>query len=105
MELAYIGNDNAVILDRLRDADGTYINGASVELTALTDSAGVAVSGVTLPIAMTNVALSNGKYRGVLGKLAALTDGAIYRATITATGGGLSASFDLDFIARRRNTR
>lgn len=109
--LAYVANDNRLQLgntdgtEGLRDADGTYINDATVVCAGVVDADGNAVSGDTFPKTLTYVADSDGIYRGTLQQTLALEAGQTYTATITVDGGGLQATFDVPFTARARTTR
>ncbi len=86
MRPIYISADNLVEWDGLKDAsNGNYLNSATVTFT-LKDSAGTAVTGASA-IAMTYVALSNGKYQGTLESTVSLTEGGKYWLEVTATSG------------------
>ncbi len=103
--LAYVGNDNRLKLDGLRDADDTYINDATVTCTGIEDEDGNAISGDTFPKTLSYVSASDGNYRGTLQQTLQLEDGVTYVAIITVDGGGLQATFRAPFVARARTTR
>lgn len=83
----YLGSDNVVQIDGLADHDGSYQNDATVVVESVKDSDGSAVSGVTVPITMSYVAGSNGKYEGTVpdDEAALLTEGDWYDLIIKAT--------------------
>lgn len=103
--LAYVGNDNQLKLDGLRNADDTYINDATVTCTGVEDEDGNAVIGDTFPKTLTYVSASDGDYRGTLQQTLALEAGVTYIAVITVDGGGLQATFRAPFVASDRTTR
>ncbi len=103
--LAYVGNDNQLRLDGLRNADDTYINDATVVCTGVEDEDGNAISGDTFPKTLTYVSASDGNYRGTLQQTLALEAGVTYIAVITVDGGGLQATFRAPFVASDRTTR
>ena len=103
--LAYVGNDNQLKLDGLRNADDAYINNATVTCTGVEDEDGNAVSGDTFPKTLSYVSASDGDYRGTLQQTLALEAGVTYIAVITVDGGGLQATFRAPFVARDRTTR
>lgn len=104
INILYVGNDNILELDSLKnDLTGADLNAATVSVT-LKDSAGANVAGSSWPLAMTYVAASNGTYRATLGYAIALVAGGRYTATITAdAGAGLHASWAVECVARTRN--
>lgn len=103
--LAYVGNDNQLKLDGLRDADDTYINDATVTCTGVEDQDGNAISGDTFPKTLSYVADSDGNYRATLQQTLAIEAGVTYIAVITVDGGGLQATFRAPFVANARTTR
>lgn len=81
----YVGNTSIIEVDGLADQDGAYQNDATVTLQSLVDKrTGVAVSGVTVPLTLSYVASSNGKYQGTIPYDAAITAGRTYLATVQA---------------------
>lgn len=105
----YVGTTAVIELDGLAtgDADGNvdeYQNDATVTLESLVDKrTGDAVSGVTVPLTMSYVASSNGKYQGTIPYDAAITAGRIYLATVQAiSASGQRARWVETVIARVR---
>lgn len=92
----YVGSTLQVQLDGLHlekdeDADGnpsTYQNDATVTVEELKDTAGNNVSGVTLPITLSYVTSSDGKYRGNIGYGAGLVVGTEYRCLVLVIASG-----------------
>lgn len=87
-----IDNDNYVELDKLQNqssAASVYVNDATVTADVFT-SAGVQVTGASLPIMLPYVAASDGKYRGVFQDTLALVEGDYYRIRIDAAGDSLT---------------
>ena len=83
--------DNTMVIrcDELADLNGVYQNSATVTLESLVvESTGVAVSGVTVPLAMSYVASSDGRYDGSIPVAAAMVVGTSYLATVKAVSGG-----------------
>lgn len=84
----YIGSDNRVRWDQLRDnRTDAYVNTATVTVTIKT-SAGVAIVGLT-DVAMPYVAASNGRYQGILpyARTTLLVHGERYFVEVTADRG------------------
>jgi hypothetical protein len=100
----YLQNDHVLQLDRLRDADGVYVNNATVQCISIKNASGVDVSGITFPLALAYVAASNGKYRATLQDTASFVAGHQYKAIVTVDGGGLQARFTIDIKAQVRTT-
>jgi len=100
----YVGNTSIIEVDGLADQDGTYQNDATVTLQSLVDKrTGVAVSGVTVPLTLSYVASSNGKYRGTIPHDADVTAGRVYIATILAiSSAGQRAQWTETVIAQVR---
>lgn len=100
----YVGNTSIIQLDELANQDGTYQNDATVTLQSLTDKAsGTAVSGVTVPLSMSYVAASDGKYQGTIAHGAGLTAGKVYLATVRAvSASGQRAEWVETVIAKER---
>ena len=82
--IAYVGNTLVAEVAGLMDDDGDYQNDATVTLESVVDQKGVAVSGITVPLAMNYVASSNGTYRATISKDAAFTAERWYVATFKA---------------------
>lgn len=102
MNIVYIGNDNYIEVDGLKDkATDAYINDATVACT-LKDSGGNNVTGQSWPLTLSYVASSNGKYRGLLDNALVLTARKMYTAHITVVGGGLDAAWELPVFAMTR---
>lgn len=100
--MLWVANDNVIELSNLRDLDNAYVNSATVSLISLVDRAGAGVTGITLPLTLTYVAASNGKYRGTVQDTASLVDDTTYLAVITVDGGGLQARMSIEAKARTR---
>lgn len=83
----FVGNDNVIELDALKDviAD-TFINTASVTVT-LTDANGDEIVGETWPLAMSYVGGSQGTYRATLPDTLTLTSGTTATAVVDVNGG------------------
>lgn len=99
----YIGSDNRVRWDRLRDnRTDEYINDATVTVTIKTD-ADVVIAGLT-DVAMPYVAASNGRYQGLLpyASTALLTYGERYFVEVTADRGSYRDFRRFQAIARYR---
>lgn len=103
--IAFVANDNMMIVDGLRDIDGAYQNSATVQVISVTDQVGANVSGQSFPLTLTYVAASNGRYRGVLQDSLALIDSQTYIATVTVDTGASQARFVVPFVARTRRFR
>lgn len=102
-EIIYKDNDNLVEVDELKNsATDAYINNATVTLTAIRDSAGNNVTGVSFPMSMTYVASSNGKYQATVDKALALTAGYNYTAIIDAVSSTLDGHWELPLVCRVR---
>lgn len=103
--IVYKDNDNLIEMDLLKNsATETYINNATVTLTAIRDAAGATVSGETFPKAMTYVAASNGKYQAVVDKLLALVAGQSYTAVVDAVSAGIDGHWELPLVAQVRTS-
>lgn len=99
----YVANDTLFEVDALKNAaDDAFINNATVRLVSIKDAAGVDVTGVTLPLALSYVAASSGTYQGVLDKAVALTVGKSYTAIVDAEVGGLNGQWTIALIAAVR---
>lgn len=100
----YVGNTSIIEVDGLADQDGAYQNDATVTLQSLVDKrTGVAVSGVTVPLTLSYVAASNGKYQGTILHDADVTAGRVYIATILAiSSAGQRAQWTETLIAKVR---
>jgi hypothetical protein len=101
----YILNDTVVELQGLANGiTGAYVNDATVSVT-ITDLAGAATTGISLPVTMSYVAASDGIYRGVLDKALVLTGTLSYFAEITATNGdGLDGFWRVPCVGAYRET-
>lgn len=81
----YVGNTSIIELDGLADQDGVYQNDATVTLETLVDKrTGAEVQGISLPLTLSYVSGSNGKYQGMIPHDADVTAGRVYIATILA---------------------
>jgi len=98
--ILYVDNDNAIRLDRLKNAlTDAFVNNATVS-AQLKNAAGASVgSAVTL----TYVTASDGRYQGAVESSVDIS--MVVLVTVTATtGGGLNASWDEAVtVVRRRN--
>src|SRR5690606_34779862 len=103
----YVGNTSIIELDGLADQDGAYQNDAAVTLQSLVDKrTGDAVSGVTVPLTLSYVASSNGKYQGTIPHDADVTAGRVYIATILAiSSAGQKAEWTEGVVAQGRQGR
>lgn len=99
----YIGNDNIIELDGLKnDLTGAPLDAATVTVT-LTDAHGAEVGGDTWPRTLAHVPGSRGLYRAILPHTLALAENQRATATVTVDAGdGLRAQWALECVARRR---
>lgn len=103
VQTAYVGNDNLLIVDAVVNADGDYLNDATVSVT-LTDKRGNEVSGGSWPLSVPYVAGSNGKYQVTLEDGLALVSDKVYIANITIDAGDdLIALYKMRICATNRN--
>lgn len=100
----YLDNSGGLVLNKLKDMDGAYLNAAAVTCTQFKTEEGVDVTGVTLPLTMSYVAASQGKYRGILSHLAALEEGKRYVIKVVVDTGSLIATFNHRVVARVRGS-
>lgn len=102
----YVGNTSIIELDGLADQDGVYQNDATVTLQSLVDKrTGDAVSGVTVPLTLSYVSSSNGRYRGTIPHDAGVTAGGVYIATILAiSSAGQRAQWTEEVLAQVRSS-
>lgn len=98
----YVGdNTHLVEVVDLKDHADAVQTDATVQMTALVDSEGTTVTGVTLPLAMPHVAA--GLYRATVPHGLSVVVGAIYRATIKAVGSqGFRAEWTERLVAKTR---
>jgi hypothetical protein len=82
----FVGNTSYIEVTGLADRDGEYQNDATVTMESLTDLRGTAVSGVTVPLALTYIPASNGDYRGTIPAAVAVNADRKYLATVKALG-------------------
>ena len=102
--LIYKDNENLVEIDLLKNAaTDEYINDALVTAT-IKDSTGTVVTGDTFPKTLSYVAASNGKYQAALSNSLVLIPGRHYTAFITASVGGLDASWEIPLLAALRTS-
>ena len=95
-------NDMLVEIDGLQDSsDDSFLNAATITAT-IKDKDGVAVIGQTLPISLSYVSSSNGKYQGVFDKLLALVSGDKGMIEITGAEGTLDAFWELAYVVQKR---
>ena len=90
--LAYHLNDNLLRGTRLRTVNLTtgleeYLTGAATVTVTVLDSAGVAVTGETWPLALTYIAGSQGGFLGVLRNELAWTAGDLCTAVVVVDAG------------------
>jgi hypothetical protein len=103
--ILYKDNDNLIELDMLKNsATDAYLNSATVNLTSIKDSAGVVVTGVTFPLAMSYVATSNGKYQATVDKALALISGQHYTAIVDVASSGIDGHWELPLTAQVRTS-
>jgi hypothetical protein len=103
-QVIYIGNDNLIEADGLKDAAAAavYLNVATLTAT-LQDANGAPVSGAS-NIALSYVANSNGKYQGNLEDTVVITDGTDYTLVLDAASGGLKGHWEIPCTARIRRS-
>ena len=104
-DIIYKDNDNLLVLEELKNsATGSYLNTATVTLTAIRDAAGAVVSGETFPKTMSYVVASNGKYQASVDKAIAIVVGRQYTAIIDATATGIDGHWEIPLVARVRTS-
>lgn len=94
----YIGSDNTLKVDALRDVDDAYVNDATVA-GQVKDAAGVNVGS---SISLSYVAASNGNYRGILDSTvsANLVAGNVYKVEFSMSNpAGLSRTLSCNYVA------
>lgn len=98
----YVGDNTHVVeVVDLQDNEGTVDTAATVQMTSVVDSTGVAVSGVTVPLAMPHIAA--GLYRATLPPGGAFVAGRKYRAKFNAVGSqGFRAEWVESLVAKTR---
>jgi len=104
MRILYYLNDNLIEVDGLKDstAAGYADATASVTLTAIKDSDGNTVAGITFPLALDYVAASSGKFRKVIDKDLVLTPDAAYTAHVDAVYGTLDGHWEIPLTCKVR---
>lgn len=86
-EKIYISSDNLLTVDALYDSvAGDYVNDATVTATVV-DRGGNEVSGQSWPVTLSYVALSDGKYQGVLADSMSVSKGKTYEVRVSVDGG------------------
>jgi len=92
----YVGNDNVVEVDALRDGTkGPYINNADVSCGVFDDD-GNPVGGLSFPLPLTYVEGSDGRYRAILDKSLTIVKNEFYTVVVDVTAlGGLDAHWEL----------
>lgn len=94
----YVSSDTPIRWDAMTLGEGgAFVNDATVTW-ALKDAAGAAVSGATGT--MSYVALSNGRYDGVLESTVTLIVGATYYLEVTAVSGGANGFRRVECVAQ-----
>lgn len=101
MDLLYVGNDNIVEIQGLRDADGKLITGAAAVVTLYEDDGVTEVSGAAWPLAMAYTG-TRGVYRAELPATLALVSKKRYRMKLEATYVGKVFSVTRDVRAEER---
>lgn len=98
----YVGDNTHIVeVVELEDYLGVPQLDATVSMTAVIDSHGVAVSGVTVPLSL--VHQGDALYRAVLPVGGAFVQGRVYRATIKATSvNGYKAEWVERLVAKVR---
>lgn len=98
----YRGNTMVLeVLGLKKQVDGSFANTASLAVT-LQDADGVAVSGVSWPVAMTYVPASDGNYRVEIPSAAAIEDAGNLVARITGSQDGLDIDVRMPVVANDR---
>ena len=100
----WVDNDMLLEIDGLQDSsDDSYLNAATVTAT-IKDPDDTEITGQTLPISLSYVSGSNGKYQGVFDTLLALTAGDAGTIEVTAVEGTLNAYWVLTYMTRARRS-
>jgi len=100
----WVDNDMLVEIDGLQDSsDDSYLNAATVTAT-IKDPDGTEITGQSLPISLSYVSSSNGKYQGVFDTLLSLTVGDTGTIEVTAVEGTLNAFWSLTYTTRTRRS-
>ena len=85
----YVGTTSVAEVDELENQDGAYQNEATVTLESLVDRVtGTAVAGLAVPLTLSYVTASNGKYQGTIPHSVSLSSGRWYIATFLAISDG-----------------
>jgi hypothetical protein len=99
-EILFVGNKTVLKLDRLKDVEaGTYVNDATVVAQVYGSDGATPVGS---PVTLTHVALSNGKYTGILSELTPLVDLEHYYVVYTVSGTA-QAKFTYFYRAQKRD--
>lgn len=103
----YLGNDNLIFLgktDPLTNQKTAAVVSDATVTVRIVDTDGVAVPGITWPVAMPPVAGSPGVYCTTIDKAIEVEKDTSYIAEITALAtGAIDAFWRIPFIARERN--
>ena len=98
----FVDNDMLVEVDKLQDSsDDSFLNAATVT-AVLKDENGTNVTGQIMPISMSYVSASDGKYQGIFDSVVALSDGDCGTIEITAAEGTLDAFWTLSYRVKKR---
>lgn len=98
----YIGNSSVVTVSDLRSATtGDLVTGATVQATGLTTARGASVSGITLPLALSEV--SAGQYRGSIPATVDIKANRLYLLTVTAESAGVTGQWVETLVAQTRS--
>jgi hypothetical protein len=105
MEIIYKDNDNLLQLSGLKNSStDAFVNNATVTLTAIKDSAGNNVAGISWPLTMGYVAASDGDYEVTVDKAVVISASHHYTAFIDAVASGLDGHWELPLICKIRTS-
>lgn len=96
----FVGNTMVARLSSLVDHNNNIVTSATVTLETLEETDGTAVTGVTLPLAMSHIA--SGLYEAEVSSAAAVTAGKQYYGTIKAVDGTATGEWRETLVAKTR---
>lgn len=98
----FVDNDMLIEVDGLQDSsDDSYLNAATVT-ALLKDENDVNVTGQLMPVSLSYVAGSNGKYQGIFDSVVDRIAGDCGTIEITAAEGTLDAFWTLSYRVKKR---